>query len=162
MTALPESAKVTKTESVFGEAGDWERSYCNILEELNNKKLTSLPSTPTTPQLKNRLPKKAKTFSSGDSLVVTHLTTNPPVCSLSVSERTGTRVLCNLWPNVSSRDLVCIYRQNLPIFKGGPYGDLLFLGPQNRGYSPIFRRFQMCVRIIKSGRTKKNFGCMYE
>jgi hypothetical protein len=31
----------------------------------------------------------AKTYNSGDSLVVTHLTTNPPVSCLSKAERTG-------------------------------------------------------------------------
>jgi hypothetical protein len=33
--------------------------------------------------------KMAKTYNSGDSLVVTHLTTNPPVSCLSTAERTG-------------------------------------------------------------------------
>ncbi|KAF2861694.1 hypothetical protein K470DRAFT_285102 [Piedraia hortae CBS 480.64] len=42
--------------------------------------------------------KKNKTYSSGDSHVVTHRSTNPPVCSLSSGERTGSSVLCNLWP----------------------------------------------------------------
>jgi hypothetical protein len=46
ITALPEWAEVIKTESVFREAGDWERSSCNILEEPNNKKFTSLHDTP--------------------------------------------------------------------------------------------------------------------
>jgi hypothetical protein len=31
----------------------------------------------------------AKTYNSGDSLVVTHLTTNPPVSCLNRAERTG-------------------------------------------------------------------------
>jgi hypothetical protein len=34
-----------------------------------------------------------------------------------------------------------------------------FSGPHNGGYPPIFRRFQMGVRIIKCGCTNKNFGC---
>jgi hypothetical protein len=38
--------------------------------------------------------------------VVTHPTTNPPISSLSVSERTGTRVLLILWLYVSGFDLV--------------------------------------------------------
>jgi hypothetical protein len=33
--------------------------------------------------------KKIKTYNSGDSPVVTHLTTNPPVSCLSTAERTG-------------------------------------------------------------------------
>jgi len=43
---------------------------------------------------------KNKTYSSGDSHVVTHRTTNPPVRSLSTPERTGWSVLCDLRPYV--------------------------------------------------------------
>jgi hypothetical protein len=43
---------------------------------------------------------KAKTYNSGDSLVVTHLTTNPPVRCLSTAERTGSSVLIVLWSYV--------------------------------------------------------------
>ncbi len=35
----------------------------------------------------------AKTYNSGDSLVVTHLTTNPPVSCLSTAERTGSAII---------------------------------------------------------------------
>ncbi|KYG39636.1 hypothetical protein M433DRAFT_79699, partial [Acidomyces richmondensis BFW] len=35
-----------------------------------------------------------------DSHVVTHRSTNPPVHSLSTGERTGSSVLCDLWPYV--------------------------------------------------------------
>jgi hypothetical protein len=42
----------------------------------------------------------AKTYNSGDSLVVTHLTTNPPVSCLSKAERTGSPVLKILWSYV--------------------------------------------------------------
>jgi hypothetical protein len=35
---------------------------------------------------------KAKTYNSGDSLVVTHLTTNPPVHCLYMAERTGSLI----------------------------------------------------------------------
>jgi hypothetical protein len=35
----------------------------------------------------------AKTYNSGDSLVVTHLTTNPPVSCLNRAERTGSLVV---------------------------------------------------------------------
>ncbi|KAF2874006.1 hypothetical protein BDV95DRAFT_592155 [Massariosphaeria phaeospora] len=40
---------------------------------------------------------KTKTYNSGYSLVVTHLTTNPPVHCLSTAERTGSSVLSVLW-----------------------------------------------------------------
>jgi hypothetical protein len=45
-----------------------------------------------------------KTFNSGYSLVVTHLTTNPPVRCLNRAERTGSLVLNVLWSNVIIRD----------------------------------------------------------
>ena len=41
-----------------------------------------------------------KTYNSGDSPVVTHLTTNPPVTSLSTAERTGSAIFLNLWSYV--------------------------------------------------------------
>ena len=44
--------------------------------------------------------KMAKTYSSGYSLVVTHLTTNPPVSCLSTAERTGSAAFRILWPYV--------------------------------------------------------------
>ena len=40
---------------------------------------------------------KAKTYNSGYSLVVTHLTTNPPVPCLNMAERTGSLVFMVLW-----------------------------------------------------------------
>ncbi|AEO69208.1 uncharacterized protein THITE_43174, partial [Thermothielavioides terrestris NRRL 8126] len=42
-----------------------------------------------------------KTYSTGDSLVVTDPTTNPAVGSLSRGERTGSRVFYHLWPYVT-------------------------------------------------------------
>ena len=44
--------------------------------------------------------KKKNTYSSWDSLVVTHPTTNQPACSLSTTEQTGSPVFCTLWPYV--------------------------------------------------------------
>jgi hypothetical protein len=43
---------------------------------------------------------KTKTFNSGDSPVVTHLTTSPPVRCLNRAERTGSLVFNVLWSNV--------------------------------------------------------------
>jgi hypothetical protein len=42
----------------------------------------------------------SKTYNSGDSPVVTHLTTNPPITSLSTAERTGSAMFLNLWSYV--------------------------------------------------------------
>jgi hypothetical protein len=45
----------------------------------------------------------AKTYNSGYSLVVTHLTTNPPVRCLNRAERTGSLVFNVLWSYVKDR-----------------------------------------------------------
>jgi hypothetical protein len=44
--------------------------------------------------------KRAKTYNSRDSPMVTHLTTNPPVSCLNRAERTGSLVLKILWSYV--------------------------------------------------------------
>ena len=41
-----------------------------------------------------------KTYNSGDSLVVTDPTTNPPVSGLTMGERTGSRIFHYLWSYV--------------------------------------------------------------
>ncbi|KAF5677358.1 hypothetical protein FHETE_1871 [Fusarium heterosporum] len=41
-------------------------------------------------------PQKSKTYNSGDSLVVTDPTTNPPLTSLTMGERTGSRIFCSV------------------------------------------------------------------
>ncbi|KAF2141585.1 hypothetical protein K452DRAFT_227841, partial [Aplosporella prunicola CBS 121167] len=43
---------------------------------------------------------RAKTYNSWDSLVVTHLTTDQPVHSLCMAERTGCPVFYDLWSYV--------------------------------------------------------------
>jgi hypothetical protein len=44
---------------------------------------------------------KPKTYNSRDSLMVTHLTTNPPVSCLNIAEQTGCVVLKILWSYVT-------------------------------------------------------------
>ncbi|KAF2089629.1 hypothetical protein K490DRAFT_37182, partial [Saccharata proteae CBS 121410] len=44
--------------------------------------------------------KRRYTFNSWYSLMVTHLTTNQPVHSLCMAERTGCPIFCDLWSNV--------------------------------------------------------------
>jgi hypothetical protein len=44
--------------------------------------------------------KSTKTYNSGDSPVVTHLTTSPPVRCLNRAERTGSLVFNVLWSYV--------------------------------------------------------------
>jgi hypothetical protein len=50
--------------------------------------------------------KKTKTYNSGYSPVVTHLTTNPPVHCLSTAERTGSSIFSVLWSYVKDLTLV--------------------------------------------------------
>jgi hypothetical protein len=47
--------------------------------------------------------KSPKTYNSGDSPVVTHLTTNPPVRCLNRAERTGSLVFNVLWSYVKEK-----------------------------------------------------------
>ncbi|KAF1993478.1 hypothetical protein P154DRAFT_450117, partial [Amniculicola lignicola CBS 123094] len=47
--------------------------------------------------------KTPKTYNSGYSLVVTHLTTNPPVTGLLTGERTGPKVFLYQWSYVLMR-----------------------------------------------------------
>ena len=44
-----------------------------------------------------------KTYNSGNSLVVTHLTTNPPVSCLYMAERTGSLIFMILWSYVEEQ-----------------------------------------------------------
>ena len=53
--------------------------------------------------------RRAKTYNSGDSPVVTHLTTNPPVKCLNIAEQTGCVVFTFLWSYVKDLQLVKIY-----------------------------------------------------
>jgi hypothetical protein len=48
-----------------------------------------------------KIQKKSKTYNSRYSLVVTHPTTNLPIYSLNMGERTGSLVLCSLWSYVT-------------------------------------------------------------
>ena len=60
-----------------------------------------LYSSPASPKILQQQQKMAKTYNSGYSLVVTHLTTNPPVRCLNRAERTGSLVFNVLWSYVS-------------------------------------------------------------
>jgi hypothetical protein len=55
--------------------------------------------------------KKQNTYNSGDSLMVTHLTTSPPVRCLNRAERTGSLVFNVLWSYVEEPRLTYIIAQ---------------------------------------------------
>jgi hypothetical protein len=57
----------------------------------------------------NHFPACAKTYNSGYSLVVTHLTTNPPVRCLNRAERTGSLVFNVLWSYVEELTINLLY-----------------------------------------------------
>jgi hypothetical protein len=58
------------------------------------------------------LQKHKKTYNSGYSPVVTHLTTNPPVHCLSTAERTGSSIFSVLWSYVEEQDMMYYYNVN--------------------------------------------------
>jgi hypothetical protein len=76
-------------------------TLCNTIRRLNEPKSA-----------------KIKTYNSGYSLVVTHLTTNPPVRCLNRAERTGSLVFNVLWSYVKIVVVANIYivMQNLHLF----------------------------------------------
>ena len=61
---------------------------------------------------KKKRKKKPKTYNSGYSLVVTHLTTNPPVRCLNRAERTGSLVFNVLWSYVKVEQDIEHYQLN--------------------------------------------------
>jgi hypothetical protein len=71
-----------------------------------------LSRLPVLPRRPNRLilQGKQKTYNSGYSLVVTHLTTNPPVRCLNRAERTGSLVFNVLWSYVIELASLGIYK----------------------------------------------------
>ena len=77
----------------------------------------------TYPSLSIFLKKMAKTYNSGYSPVVTHLTTNPPVSCLNIAEQTGSIVLKILWSYVTE---LCVL------------GNMKFCVPPSI-HSPLFR-----------------------
>jgi hypothetical protein len=75
------------------------------------------PSTPCSLVLEaflTQAKQKTKTYNSGYSPVVTHLTTNPPVHCLSSAERTGSSVLSVLWSYVKENGVCVVYIVNYP------------------------------------------------
>ena len=54
--------------------------------------------------------KKTKTYNSWYSLVVTHPTTNQPISSLCMAERTGCPVFLSLWSYVLENTLTVVYK----------------------------------------------------
>jgi hypothetical protein len=67
--------------------------------------------------------KKAKTYNSGYSPVVTHLTTNTPVHCLSTAERTGSSIFSVLWSYVEERCKCKIHNLIFAFVNSGPRVD---------------------------------------
>jgi hypothetical protein len=62
-----------------------------------------------------------KTYSTGDSLVVTDPTTSPAISGLSMGEQTGSRVLHYLWPYVLDLVVCRVYIDVFAIRYGNDY-----------------------------------------
>jgi hypothetical protein len=73
----------------------YQRSYTHRPQPRFQEPLQAIPGQKGSKRKRN-------TYSSGYSHVVTHRSTNPPVRSLSMPERTGWPVFCDLWPYVIS------------------------------------------------------------
>ncbi|RPA74344.1 hypothetical protein BJ508DRAFT_340257 [Ascobolus immersus RN42] len=72
--------------------------------QLGSCKQSELPEV----VLKCNLVQKSKPYSTKDSCVVTHRSTNSAIRSLTMGERTGSRIFFNLWPYVKeSRSIEC-------------------------------------------------------
>jgi hypothetical protein len=79
--------------------------------------------------------KMAKTYNSGDSLVVTHLTTNPPVSCLSTAERTGNADFKVLWSYVLEN--VCDRLYNVDAKKKVEGNEMELVPPAATTLSPL-------------------------
>ncbi|RPA71809.1 hypothetical protein BJ508DRAFT_344023 [Ascobolus immersus RN42] len=60
---------------------------------------------------------ESKTYSTKDSRVVTHRSTNLAIRSLTMGERTGSRIFFNLWPYVTDLSFVISHNEQLRITK---------------------------------------------
>jgi hypothetical protein len=65
--------------------------------------------------------RKTKTYNSGDSLVVTHLTTNPPVSCLNRAERTGSLAFTHATATKALNFPVCGNLNGLALFLNAVY-----------------------------------------
>src|SRR5690349_19329811 len=81
---------------------------CNHNVSLNWRKVQQVSGLDYSPRNKNEN-ERQKTYNSGDSLVVTDPTTNPPVSGLTMGERTGSRIFHYLWSYVLERVVVLNY-----------------------------------------------------
>jgi hypothetical protein len=63
--------------------------------------------------------KKSKTYNSGYSPVVTHLTTNPPVSCLNIAERTGSIAILSVSKLLSFWNQVPIFREKAANYGAG-------------------------------------------
>jgi hypothetical protein len=59
--------------------------------------------------IRKRGKNQQKTYNTGDSLVVTDPTTNPALRSLTMGERTGSRIFYELWSYVIDVDDAMVY-----------------------------------------------------
>ena len=126
MAAASTGLKGRTTDSIFHLPCTGVKINCAHLEETLVPKVDSIDErnmyTVTHEQRSVRdyspdAKREAKTYNSGYSLVVTHLTTNPPVRCLNRAERTGSLVFNVLWSYVINAQFLkiislCMQRQS--------------------------------------------------
>jgi hypothetical protein len=88
------------------------RSIVLVFGSRSHSNESDILHQPTSPKHEQ---KTAKTYNSGYSLVVTHLTTNPPVRCLNRAERTGSLVFNVLWSYVKDEGHLAVYIPNYNI-----------------------------------------------
>jgi hypothetical protein len=102
-------------------------SCLNLQNELTTPHNLMRPRTGKSKANSNTIRPKKNTFNSGDSPVVTHLTTSPPVRCLNRAERTGSLVLNVLWSNVKKlkfKEFIFAFAN--PTHLAIPFEDMLF------------------------------------
>jgi hypothetical protein len=77
-----------------------KRLHCRTLRMHKDISRDLLGKNISVPAAITKWSKNKKTYNSGYSPVVTHLTTNPPVHCLSTAERTGSSIFSVLWSYV--------------------------------------------------------------
>ncbi|RPA86701.1 hypothetical protein BJ508DRAFT_203906, partial [Ascobolus immersus RN42] len=79
--------------------------------------------------------KRQKTYNTEGSCVVTHRSTNSAIRSLTMGERTGSRIPFNLWPYVKGLALMFSY-----LADGSPYLGWISFAKLKHTYSTRYSR----------------------
>src|SRR5690606_1422582 len=89
-----------------------------------------------------------KTFSTRDSRMVTHCSTNLAIWSLTRAERTGCRAFSNLWPNVPVTGINLPIALNLELVLSSPH-----LPPSVDPHNPLQHVTHHSRRVLHCGKS---------